>query len=275
MKQKNKKWYGFTEDKVFGWVMADEKFCKFMLQTILPEIRISNIHKPGTQKEFSDPINRKNKDIRVDVIVEDDQGNLYDLEMQTSSQHDLGRRMRYYSAKMDQRYTLKKGNTYRNLKKAFIIFLCPFDPIGKGKMKYVFRTIEKSDRTIILPDGIEKIIINSKGDKAGASKELLALTDLMNDKKVNLNKLYDSVQAKIKQINSEPALRDAIMDLQTKLDEERAAAQVATALSDANKSIKRYLSLGVSKSEILKMLLEDYNDVLYPEEIEQLVAKAR
>jgi hypothetical protein len=30
-------WYGFTEDKVFGWVMADRAFCKFVLQTVLPK----------------------------------------------------------------------------------------------------------------------------------------------------------------------------------------------------------------------------------------------
>ncbi len=42
---RDKKWYGFTEDKVFGWVMENEDFCKFVLQILLPDIKIKKIQR--------------------------------------------------------------------------------------------------------------------------------------------------------------------------------------------------------------------------------------
>ena len=36
--------------------------------------------------------------------------------MQTTDQDDIGRRMRYYLSRIDLRYTLNRGKTYRDLK---------------------------------------------------------------------------------------------------------------------------------------------------------------
>lgn len=59
-------------------------------------------------------------------------------------------------------------------------------------------------------DGLEKIIINAKGIPNKESKDLLALVDLMINKPIHLNKYFDKIQAKIKEINDDPKWRDKI-----------------------------------------------------------------
>lgn len=88
--------------------------------------------------------------------------------------------MRYYAAKMDQRYTLDKGKTYRNMKKAYLIFLCNFDPEGEGRIKYTYHTYEDHNKSKQLQDGLEKIIINGKGIPNGESADQVGLVNLIN-----------------------------------------------------------------------------------------------
>lgn len=206
----NNTWYGFMEDQVFSEIMSDPKICKYILQTILPEIKINKIYLPDKQKEVKDPEHRSQKDIRLDILVEDYNHNLYNLEAQTTDKHDIGWRMCYYACKLDQRVTLNKGKTYRDLKNTYIIFLCTYDPKGRGKIKYEYQNTEKTDPTDKLNDGLEKIIINAKGIPNKESKDLLALVDLMINKPIHLNKYFDKIQAKIKEINDDPKWRDKI-----------------------------------------------------------------
>ena len=35
--------FGFTEDKIFGWVMENEEFCLYVLRIILPFLEIKEI----------------------------------------------------------------------------------------------------------------------------------------------------------------------------------------------------------------------------------------
>lgn len=88
-------------------------------------------------------------------------------------------------------------------------------------------------------DGLEKIIINAKGIPNKESKDLLALVDLMINKPVHLNKYFDKIQAKIKEINDDPKWRDKIMDYETKLLERQQDGE--------EQGLKRDLSLVLRK----------------------------
>ncbi len=52
--------------------------------------------------------------MRLDVKITDDQGRLYDCEMQTANEYNLGKRMRYYQGMLNAQYGLKKGKTYND-----------------------------------------------------------------------------------------------------------------------------------------------------------------
>ncbi len=123
MVKKIEPWFGFTEDKVFGMVMENKEFCKYLLEIIIPDLKIKKIDWLDKQVEINNS-ERKNeaKEVRLDVLVTDHEGRVFNIEMQTTDQDDIGRRMRYYLSRLDLRYTLNKGKTYRNLKDAYIIF---------------------------------------------------------------------------------------------------------------------------------------------------------
>lgn len=42
-KKKVVPWFGFTEDKVFGIVMENKDFCKYLLEIIIPDLKIKKI----------------------------------------------------------------------------------------------------------------------------------------------------------------------------------------------------------------------------------------
>ena len=92
--------FGFTEDKIFGWVMENEEFCLYVLRIILPFLEIKEIVEFNKQDSLGND-QRESKDIRLDIKVVDKNGRIFDIEMQTSPSKYLGRRLRYYQSTID------------------------------------------------------------------------------------------------------------------------------------------------------------------------------
>ncbi|WP_083486760.1 Rpn family recombination-promoting nuclease/putative transposase [Lactobacillus taiwanensis] len=167
-------------------------------------------------------LKRKNeaKEVRLDVLVTDHEGRVFNIEMQTTDQDDIG----YYLSRLDLRYTLNKGKTYRNLKDAYIIFLCNFKPKKDDKFYESYHTYSDQDKSKQLQDGVTKIIINSQVSAKGQSEDLKALAKLMNNEPVKLNKHFDYAQRRIKEINEDPETREKIMLYKTRMLEREQAA---------------------------------------------------
>lgn len=70
---------------------------------------------------------------------------------------------------------LKKDEPYSHLRKSYVIFICTFDPFGKGLAKYTFNAICNEDHSLVLDDGVTRVFINTEGDKHRISKELANL----------------------------------------------------------------------------------------------------
>lgn len=243
-----KPWFGFTEDKVFGEVMSNKEFCKHVLQGILPELAIEDIYFPHKQEEINDPEHYDQKDVRLDILVEDYNHNLYNIEVQTTNTDDIARRMRYYAAKADQRYTLKKGSTYRNLKNVYIIFLCSFNLAEKKPIKSKYLTINYDNQTDVLQDGLTKIIINSNGIPSGnETKTLLNLVKLMKNLPISGDAYFDIAQNRIKEINSDEKWRDMIMDYETKLLEREQDAEERGLKRGIEKGINQGMQQGIQQ----------------------------
>ena len=66
---------------LFLKVMQNKRICKRLIEKILG-IRIRKISYPVTEKNID--IRYDSKSVRLDVFVEDDNGTLYDIEMQTT-----------------------------------------------------------------------------------------------------------------------------------------------------------------------------------------------
>ena len=87
---------------------------------------------------------RDSKASRLDLLVQDVEGKVYNAEMQNKSenrniQKELPKRSRYYQSNLDTAY-FESGKDYINLPETYIVFICTFDPFGKGEPYYRFET---------------------------------------------------------------------------------------------------------------------------------------
>ncbi len=110
---------GITNDFMFGTVFRDKEKCKELLQRIL-KIRLAEIEVVEPQKVMKTTL--IGKGIRIDIYAKDSEGNVYDIEMQTTEETDLHLRTRYYHSEMDS-YQIRAGQKYFNLLQLTTIYL--------------------------------------------------------------------------------------------------------------------------------------------------------
>jgi len=166
------------DDFMFGLIMHDPKYVKPFLEMIL-KIKIRKVVYPQSQKSID--LSANAKAIRLDVYVEDDQNTVFNLEMQTSDNRNLPKRMRYYQGVIDLNI-LQKGQDYTKLKKSYVIFICTFDPFGEGRHIYTFCNTCQENTALTLDDDAVKIILSTKGTMDDVSPEMKRILDYIDGK---------------------------------------------------------------------------------------------
>ena len=157
-----------ADDFMFCKVMEHESLCKEFLEMLF-SAKIEKITYLSSQNSIT--TNSGAKTVRLDVLVKDQAGTSYDIEMQVANQYNLPKRMRYYQAALDISF-LDQGYSYKMLNDSFIIFICLFDPIGKNRAIYTFENICIEDKTVPLRDGTKKIILNAHAFNTTDNKDL-------------------------------------------------------------------------------------------------------
>ena len=123
----------FTNNFAFCKVMQNEEICREVIETLL-HIKVGRLEYKSFEKDLKLEIDKRG--IRLDVYIADS-NRVFDLEMQTTNQKNLGCRMRYYQSLIDTEL-LDKGANFNDLKESNIIFFCTFDPFRKGLPQYTF-----------------------------------------------------------------------------------------------------------------------------------------
>lgn len=113
------------EDFVFGSVMSNKHLCQHLIQIILPELRINRIEFPTLQKAVQENI--ISRGVRFDVYTKDQNGVVYEIDMQVRHTRGLPQWVRYYQGRIDGDM-LRHGQPYAKLRQSYVIFICPFDP---------------------------------------------------------------------------------------------------------------------------------------------------
>ena len=182
IEEKQIKWeeLSISNDFLFGKVMQNPELCKELLQRILPDLNIERIEYPELQKSINMDMDARS--VRLDVYVKDEKEVVYDIEMQVSHTKELPKRIRYYQSMIDLQL-IDKGQLYDELKRSYVIFICPFDLYGKGQHIYTFENICKEDGSIFMGDEAVKIFLNAKGTLDDVSDELEAFLDYVAGKK--------------------------------------------------------------------------------------------
>ena len=148
-----------SDDFMFCKVMEHESLCRPFLEMLF-SVQIDKITYLSSQNTVT--TNSGAKTVRLDVLVKDENGTSYNIEMQVGNE---------YKAVLDVAF-LDKGYSYKALNNSIIIFVCLFDPIGNDRAVYTFENICIEDKTIPLQDGTKKIILNAKAFKEIDNQEL-------------------------------------------------------------------------------------------------------
>ena len=120
----------FHDDYMFKLVMRDKTICKGTIERIL-RFPVGDIHYVNYEQTFE--LGFDSKSVRMDVYVANS-NEVVDLEMQMwnpGAKH-LVKRSRYYQAVLDAD-CLCRADSYTDLRRSYVIFICPFDIFGEGR----------------------------------------------------------------------------------------------------------------------------------------------
>lgn len=118
--------------------------------------------------------------IRLDAYVNNENGTVFNIEMQTTKDMDeLVKRARYYQAMIDIDL-LAKGQDYEALNNTFIIFICTFSVFTGNLHKYTFKNLCLEEQGLNLDDGTTKLFLSTKGQVDDISKPLKNFLDYVD-----------------------------------------------------------------------------------------------
>lgn len=201
----------FVDDFMFCKVMsANPNLCRRILSLILRrEVQEVVIH--GTQKPVE--ITAEARGIRMDVYLDDEEGTVYDLEMQTAGKAHLPKRLRYYQSMLDLNH-LERGTDYGELPHTVIIFICTFDYFKEQLPVYTFENRCAELPELRLEDAAEKIFVNPDSRREGIDVDFHAFLDYLKGKKQMENSLVAEIEEAVKKARENKEWEVEYMSLQ-------------------------------------------------------------
>ena len=150
------------DDYMFAAVMEDTRFLKPLLEFIL-QVKIVKIELTEPQKTEKKGYNSKG--VRLDLYIVDENGVIYNVEVQTSNKRNLPKRMRYYQS-------------------IVIIFICNYDPFGRSRYIYTFENTCREEPDLLFGDETTKVVVNTQGNRGEIGKELLEIINYLKDESI-------------------------------------------------------------------------------------------
>lgn len=194
----------------------------------------------------------KRKSVRLDVYVED--GNrVFNLEMQATAKKELPYRSRYYQGMIDLN-SIEKGETYKKLKESYVIFICTFDPFGKGKVQYTFENLCVEDTTLKLKDGTKKIFFNSTDYAKADDEDVREFLRYVNGEKSD-NSFVQLIEDKVAKVKSSKEWRREYMTLLMREKD----IEDETREKDIKLSVEMLKSLQISNQIIIEQLMDKFD----------------
>ena len=108
---------------------------------------------------------------------------------------------------------IEKGEIYRNLKESIVIFICKFDPFGKGLSKYTFENICNENKELYLNDGTSKVFFNTKDYYKERSEDAKSFLEYIEKEKSSENNFVKKIEQKIRNIKENKEWRAKFMTL--------------------------------------------------------------
>jgi len=148
--------YRLMDDAFFSEVFrGDTQAASFLLGLILERSDL-NVIRVDTQAEYK---NAARRSVRLDIRAVDEEGQIYDIEIQKSDEGALPQRARYYSGMIDSEL-LDKNDPFTALPQTYVIFITENDYFSAGCPVYhIERCIKELDDTCF-DDGSHILYVN-------------------------------------------------------------------------------------------------------------------
>ena len=251
----------FTDDFMFCKVLTNNpELCRELLELII-EKKVGQFIDFEKQKPIE--ITADGKGVRFDVYSEDDQNVVYDCEMQTSKTSNLPKRSRYYQGMIDLNL-IERGADYKELKKSYIIFICPFDAFKKGLHRYTFRNYCKEFPKLELDDETSKIFLCAGGDADDVSEEMKEFLDWMVSGRIGNTELVRDLSEAVQKARDHEEWRLEYMTLLMRDNEmiekgRTEGRKEGVLVGKAEEIVSTGYEFGLSEDDILKRLQSKLN----------------
>ena len=197
---------------IFTKVMEQKKLMIQLLKRIFPNEDIGDIELIKSENTME--VFYQSKGIRVDVFSETKEY-LFSVEMQVEPDSSLPKRARYQESILNV-YMLQKGKRYKELKNAYVIFICPTDPFNDKLVMYNYRNVCLQTGKE-LDDGVEKIFINCSGVNKEEYPELMPFVEYVKTNIRTKDQFVCDLDDEVNQVKLNPLRRKEYMDLQAAL----------------------------------------------------------
>lgn len=220
--------FKFSDDVMFQQVMKNPEICRKVLCTLLRK-NISEIRYHSVQNDITPAVDSRG--IRVDAYVEDEEGKVYDIEMQSTKRKDLDLRMRYYQSAIDVD-TLAKGSDFEQLRESYIIFICLDDPYGLGVPSYLFEPRCINHENVVLSSRQHWLVFNASAWQAEGDASTRSLLQYVSTGESGHDALTEEIKSLVSSENRKERLA-MLFDAWEKMAmdhrvEKRAAVKEAT-----------------------------------------------
>lgn len=158
----------FSDYPMFDAVMVRRHdICRQLVEAALMDREIGDVLSVICEETVDPSIGARG--VRLDAVVRAT-GAILDVEMQTYSSTDMGKRMRYYQAAMDVA-SLRRGFArtdggklsmpYTLLSESYVIFICLEDQLKLGLPVYTFDVTCAEDARAQLNHGYQWVVLNA------------------------------------------------------------------------------------------------------------------
>lgn len=149
-----------TDDFLFDVSTEDLEVCKIMIELSLG-VKLKSIRWKEGQKVVHNLPGKRG--IRMDFYAEDEDGRIFNVEMQKRNEGNLPKRTRFYQALVDAPLLKRGERGFDDLNPLYIVVICDFDLFKCGKYRYTFSNYCKEVWGLKLGDECEKVFLNTKG----------------------------------------------------------------------------------------------------------------
>lgn len=260
---------------MFCAVMSEEENCIGFLEMVLG----FPIAKIDVSYERNMVYHPEYKGIRLDVYAKDEANKHYNVEMQVRRENSIEKRARYYHSQMDMEL-LSAGISYEELPDTFVIFICDYDPFGKGLYYYTCRTKCEEDALLEYEDGCRTIYLSTKGkDEEKVPKSLVRFlkfvaADIEQSDQDFEDDYVEQLQKSIHTVKESREMGERYMIFEEMMEEERRVGRIEGELQAKRDSIYELLEdVGVI-SDRLQREINALSDVEKLKELLKLAAKS-